>query len=99
MVGTLKLVGEGKWHVARCRRARSPRATAAPAARPRRPTGSISSRVIYPGGLTPTADRGVTCDSDGAEHDVEQHERRRRQAAGLERDARDEPLIDEDQTR
>ena len=49
MVGTLKLVGAGKWRVARCRSARSPRATAAPAARPRRPKGSISSRVVYPG--------------------------------------------------
>ena len=44
MVGTLELVGARQVAARRRRRARSPPATAAPAARPRRPKGSIWSK-------------------------------------------------------
>ena len=47
MVGTLKLVGAGKWRAADVARALA-RATAAPAARPRRPRGFISCASSIP---------------------------------------------------
>ena len=93
MVGTLKLVGDGKWRAAdvgaRARGARPPRRRPDRAGR-----GALSRARRLSRRLT--RQRSASPATGRAEHDVEQHQRRRRQRARLERDARDEPLVEQD---